>query len=265
MPVEVKALPCRIAYEGNDGCAHWAGHEVGDAEHTRAFLNGAVRYRAEDEPATGMFEDELRALATTDMAVDNLSQFLNDSVEREGWELGEAFAEVLLEQDTHRRVLWPWNNARDRKTPRASLPGADLVGFAFAGGDWNLLLGEVKTSSDSSCPPNVMYGKKGLTWQLETNALGKEIQRTLLRWLRMRCTTPETVSAYKTAVRRLLETGALLVVGILLRDTSPDARDVEGRARHLGSALAAPQRVEVLAWYLPIPIEEWPRVAGGTP
>src|SRR5690606_41837843 len=93
MPVEVKALPCRIAYEGDDGCAHWAGHEVEDAEDARAFLHGPVRYRADDEPATGLFEDELRALATTDMAVDNLSQFLNESADREAWELGEAVAE----------------------------------------------------------------------------------------------------------------------------------------------------------------------------
>lgn len=123
------------------------------------------------------------------------------------------FVETLLDQDVHRRVVWPWNDIRDRKRARASLPEADLVGFALDEQGWALLTGEVKTSSDPNTPPNVMHGKEGLAWQFEANALDKELQFTLLKWLRMRCTTPEVIAAYKAATKRLLETGALLVVG----------------------------------------------------
>lgn len=265
MTVEIELLPCRLAYENDDGCAHWAGHEVEDAENARAFIAGPVKDRADDEPANRSFTEELRALATTDMAVDNLEAFLTSSrpAKQECWEIGEAFAETLLSHDLRRRVLWPWHNARDRKTPRASLPGADLVGFVFDERGWALLIGEVKTSSDPNTPPNVMHGKKGLAWQLETNGLDREIQLTLLKWLRSRCMSPESNAAYKAAVTRLLETNEFLIVGVLLRDTSSNQRDVEGRARHLGSSLRAPQRVEVLAWYVPVPIVDWPDVMGG--
>ena len=48
------------------------------------------------------------------------------------------------------RVDWPWNTVRNRRTPRASLPGADLVGFYRENDTVLLLFGEVKTSSDTT-------------------------------------------------------------------------------------------------------------------
>jgi len=128
-----------------------------------------------------------------------------------------------------------------------------------------LLIGEVKTSSDAKIPPNVMHGAGGLSWQLQTNALDRGILLTIVKWLRMRCTTPENVAAYQAAVRRFLGTQELLLVGVLLRDTQPDERDVQGRATHLGNTIAKPKRVELLAWYLPVPIANWSAIAGGSP
>ena len=72
------------------------------------------------------------------------------------WTVGEALAECILADDETREICWPWNFVRDRRTPRASLPGADLVGFCKEGGSVFLLFGEVKASSDKSTPPNVM-------------------------------------------------------------------------------------------------------------
>ena len=54
---------------------------------------------------------------------------IENSPEAEDWEVGEALAECALQHDSGREVHWPWNTVRDRRTPRASLPGTDLVGF----------------------------------------------------------------------------------------------------------------------------------------
>ena len=47
---------------------------------------------------------------------------------------------------------------RDRRTPRASLRGADLIGFHCENEALFLLLGEVRTSSEKNTPPRVMRG-----------------------------------------------------------------------------------------------------------
>ena len=155
---------------------------------------------------------------------------------------------------------WPWNTVRDRRTPRASLPGADLVGFCRLDGDVWLTFGEVKTSSEAKAPPNVMSGGSGMGWQLERSAKRLEIQRTLLQWLHTRCSQEQHRSMYEEAVRRFLESQGkkLLIVGVLIRDTELKAADLQGRGKALALTLPAPTRVELFAWYLPVPVSQWP-------
>src|SRR5690606_29430437 len=128
---------------------------------------------------------------------------------------------------------WPWNTVRDRRTPRASLPGTDLVGFYRQGETVLLLFGEVKTSSEQSAPPNVMYGGSGMTWQLEESAKRLDIQRSLLQWLHARCLVEPYRDLYEKAVSRYLcsEGKELLIVGVLIRDTQPNEADLQSRGK----------------------------------
>ena len=265
MPVTVVALPAAVAYTVTEGVARWEGYEVSNEGDFRAFLRGPVATRVQDVDAREPFEDELRALATTGLGTGFLEQFLAAVPEEKGWEIGEAFAETILGEDVNRDVIWPWNERRDRRTPQASLPGADLVGFRRDAQGFTLLFGEVKTSSDARMPPQVMYGRSGMTWQLESNATRLTVQNSLLKWLRCRCLTPDLVAAYREAVGRYLNSSGkdLLLIGVLLRDTESDERDVKSRARYLAGRLASPTRVEVLAWYLPVAIADWAAVLGG--
>ncbi len=167
-----------------------------------------------------------------------------------------------------REICWPWNLVRDRRTPRASLPGADLVGFYKEDDAVLLLFGEVKTSSDQSTPPNVMNGSGGMAWQLKEEATRLDIQHSLLKWLRARCVSPDHRWLYRAAVERYVRSlgKEILLVGILLRDTKPNELDVTARAKFLAASLGSPTRIEISAWYLPIPIKHWPALLHeGTP
>ena len=48
------------------------------------------------------------------------------------------------------------------------------------------------------------------------------------------------------------------MVGVLLRDTEPDERDLSTAGRSLAECLSVETRVELTAWYLPIPAGRWP-------
>ena len=253
------SLDSSMAYSGAASPVRWEGRVVDDRERFERYMRDVVRPRIADEASS--FDTELRDLATTGMATCTLERLLRAVPVPQGWEIGEAFAKCALRDDSDREVHWPWNTVRDRRTPRASLPGVDLVGFCCDGQDVFLLFGEVKTSSDARTPPRVMSGSGSMAWQLERSATRLDDQRVLLQWLHVRCRSePHYFKLYRRAVERYLESGgkALLLVGALIRDTPPSERDLESRGKALSSRIADPTRVDLVAWYLPVPISDWP-------
>ena len=254
----IPTLVSQVQYSGNARSVHWEGRVVGDADGFKSYLRQVVRPRVAD--VSSSFASELRSLATTGMETKFVERLLNAVPTPEGWEVGEALAECALRDDTDRQVLWPWNTVRDRRTPRASLPGADLVGFYCEEDKVVLLFGEVKTSSDASAPPSVMSGGSGMAWQLQESATRLDIQHALLKWLHARCRQEPYCDLYQKAVRPYLasEGKKLLIVGVLIRDTAPNEVDLKTRGNGLSIHLKGPTRVELIAWYLPVPIADWP-------
>ena len=229
------ALAPEMRYSGSEGSAQWRGHVVTDEDRFRAYLVDCVKARIEDDEAQNLFAVELRGMATTGMATEFVENLLRAVPEENSWAVGEALAECVLADDETREICWPWNLVRDRRTPRASLPGADLVGFCKEGDAVLLLFGEVKTSSDQSTPPNVMNRSSGMAWQLKDEATRLDIQHALLKWLRARCESAKHRALYQRAVQRYVQSigKEILLVGILLRDTEPNERDVTAWAKAL--------------------------------
>ena len=256
-------LPSSVRYSGAKGSASWEGRVVRDKVRFTRYLRDTVSPRVTDP--TSPFST-LRGLATTGMKTEFVERLLKAVPEPKSWEIGEALAECLLCDDHDRKFYFPWNTVRDRRTPRASLPGADLVGFQLEDDAVLLLFGEVKTSTDRNTPPSVMNGGSGMARQLERNATRLDIQRALILWLQARCTTPLYRQLYDKAVARYLESEGreLLLVGILIRDTAPSELDLRACGRALATELPAPTRIELSAWYLPIPIGNWQEVLRGT-
>lgn len=259
------SLAFKQCYVGELGSARWEGRQVVDRDGFQTLMLSTVAPYVRDAESQDRFAAELRSLASTGMSNEFLGRFLRAVTPANDWEVGEALACCLLLQDESRQVTLPWNMNRDRRTPQASLPGADLVGFCTQAGAVVLLLGEVKTSSDPDSPPSVMHRKDGLAGQIEEKAFSLGVQNTLIRWLHCRCNAPHLKTLFQQALARYLSSDGreMLLVGVLLRDTAPNAADLQGRGIHLGTRCLAPTRVELLAWYLPVPIDQWPKLVSG--
>lgn len=247
-----------VCYGAVDNAVAFKGAQINDPETFRLYLIDSVRARLEDAEQFRSFSDDLRGLVTTDMASETLAGLLSAAPDHEPWQVGEALAECLL-QDAE-GAIWPWNAERDKRTPRASLPGADLVGFLRAEGQVYLLLGEVKTSSELRTPPNVMSGRSGMIHQLDQLATAKRIHFSLLKWLHVRCQHTDFQPLYEEAVGNYLRSGGKLLVlyGLLMRDTAPAEADLASRASSLATKVEIPTSVSLHAWYLPSPIDAWP-------
>ena len=257
-------VECDICYSDSYDHVNWQGKRVCDTDEFKTYLQDPVRRRLIDESQRTSFESDLRALATTDMASTMLKNVLEASeTEREPWEIGEALAECLLKDQYE--VSWPSNTERDKRTPKASLPGADLIGFIKINGQILLTLGEVKTSRDSNNPPGVMTGRGGMIHQLDRIANELKIHNKLLNYLHSRCKNTKFWPLYQEAVTYYLESRghAIVLFGMLMRDTDPNQLDLENRALNLSKCVDSPTKVELIAWYLPCPVNEWPELVMG--
>ena len=254
----VPKLDSQISYTGNAGTVQWEGRSVTSVDGFQDYLRQVVGPHVLDSNSS--FASDMRALASTGVDTKFVENFFSVVPPSEDWELGEALAECVLRDDSNRNIVWPWTAIRDRKTPRASLPGADLVGFYCHQDKIVLLFGEVKTSSDLRTPPSVMNGKSGMAWQLHRIAKRNEIHFSLLKWLHARCESEYHSKLFREAVKHYLvsEGRDFLLLGVLIRDTTPSDLDLRSRGRKLASCVSEPTLVHLFAWYLPVPIGDWP-------
>lgn len=252
-------------YDQQDGQVSWQGVSMADGDVFDTFMTDKVASRLHDDEGASEFESHLRGLATTGFARDSLNEILAADVpEERDWAVGEAIAEAYLCQEHN--ITWPWNMERDKRTPKASLPGADLVGFEVNGADVRLAFGEAKTSNDSDTPPNVMYGRSGMTHQIDNLANNLSLINKLLKWLLPRCKGTAHEGLFNKAIMVFLDSGnkAVSFFGVLIRDTQPNVLDLRGRGQSLAGTLQAPTTCKLIAIYLPCDITALPaRVSGG--
>tara|TARA_R110002072_G_C7965380_1_gene534269 strand:- start:3365 stop:4141 length:777 start_codon:yes stop_codon:yes gene_type:complete len=253
-----------IVYNGKIGSVAWQGIKFLEGEEFHGFLTNEVSIRLTDEETKDELTHHLRGLASTGFEKENLESILTaDMPEERDWAIGEAIAEVWL--SGRHGVVWPWNMERDKRTPKASLPGADLVGFVETENRVHFAFGEVKSSSHPNTPPNVMYGKSGMTRQLESLATDTALLYQLIKWLWPRCRTGSFSKKFDDAVKTLIasENKALYLFGVLLRDTQANNLDVISRASGLSEITTAPMNCSLTALYLPCRIRDLPsRMAG---
>ena len=254
-----------ISYEDSEHQVSWCGVSMEDGDRFNAFMKNEVASRFYDEEGIAEFEAQLRSLANTGFARDSLDSILTAEVtEERDWAVGEAIAEAYLTRD--HKIIWPWNMERDKRNPKASLPGADLIGFRIEGENVRLVLGEVKTSSDPKTPPSVMNGRSGMRHQIDKLANNLSLIYQLIKWLWPRCKGTEHEASFNAAIGLFFDSGnkAFTLFGVLIRDTQPNELDLQTRAQTLAETLHDPTMCYLIAIYLPCAIACLPaRVAGG--
>jgi hypothetical protein len=223
------------------------------AEELHSVLNGAVGASARDDAGVEHLTDFLAAVTETDFKCDALRKVFDTRPQLEDWRVCEVIAEVYLTD--HRGCFFPWTTARNLRDSKASLPGTDLVGFRKtneAANPHRFVFGEVKTSSDDTVPPNVMYGRHGLKQQVEELRDSKPTRDTLFLYLGWRAPGSPWADQYRHAASRYLaDSSDVAIFGVLVRDVPPDAGDLRSRAKSLAKDCPASMCIELIALYLP--------------
>lgn len=251
-------------YEGHDRQVSWRGVSMTDCEDFEKFVSEEVAARLHDEEEREEFKTYLRGVRGTGLGSDALEAVLTaHALEERDWAVCEALAESFL--SCVFGIIFPWNMNRDKRNPKASLPGADLVGFRVEDDRVLFAFGEVKSSSEKNRPPGVMKGAGGMPDQLGKLATDFVIVGTLLQWLFSRCRGTEHEELLDSAIKLFFDygTGAISLYGVLVRDTRPDEKDLLAGARALAEAVRDPKTCRLFAVYIPCSIGRLPALAVG--
>ncbi len=256
-------------YQGLDAQVSWRGVALQAGADLDAFMQSQVADRLNDTPAREAFHTRLRDLPLlTGFGKDALEEILDAEVpEERDWAVGEALAEAVLTEEYG--VQWPWNTERDKRNPKASLQGADIVGFVQQNARYQLALGEVKTSGENKFPPQVMSGKSGMAHQIDVLATKLGTVYQLMMWLHPRCKDNEFEAPFEEAVTDYCNSGnkKVALFGILIRDTKPNELDLKARGKTLGATVPNAASCKLLAVYLPHEIKDLTKrtQGGGAP
>jgi len=166
----------------------------------KQFFAERVRAKLRESDGAALLEEQLVELGDTGFDISSLRMQVVAPPAQKDWEVGEAFAEAALED--HHEAKFPWQTALDKRTPRASLPGPDLVGF-HGNPQPRFLFGEGKSSSEAACPPQVIVsGDDCLANQVRRLLTSSAHRQKLIEWLLVRCRGTGWESPFEEALKR---------------------------------------------------------------
>ena len=170
------------------------------------------------------------------------------------WEIGEAIAETVLE-DEH-EAIFPWETGWDKRTPKASLPGADVVGLQNKKAP-RFIFGQVKSSSENRVPPKVVSTSKDcLKDQMYHLRHVPVEQMQLIQWLLMRTRGTDWSSAFDEALERYSQKDYYLVGLLVSGGRAADPNDLIGICADIRHT-ADDGDVSLFGYYLPFDKERW--------
>lgn len=223
--------------------------------YTAAELDAAIKQRVapllRDDTGKADVVALLASVATTDFTAGALQAALSGPAPTNDWHAGEALADAYLSD--HCDCTFPWPVGRDLRNVSASPAGADLVGFQKHKGAARFAFGEVKTSTDHTCPPNVMSGRHGMTAQLEELRDSTPTKNQLMLYLGHRAINATWQADFVQSAGRLLSDPCdVSLFGVLVRDVPPNELDLKTRTVRLTKSCPATTSIELRSIYLPV-------------
>lgn len=243
-------------YIYKNGNAIYSGGFLDEAE-LKQYLPGKVKNKLLDSEGSKALLEAFNSLAKSDFRIEILRDVFKSNTKMEPWRIGEALVECYLEENKNCKFYY--NYSRDSKNSQANLSGADIVGFTESNNVLIFLFGEIKTSSDVKTPPDVVYGRSGLTKQLEKLKDDQETISDLIKWLGFKVLplkeTDNFRVSYKNALKTYLDNKKKIkIIGVLVRDTPPNESDLKSRFASLTQNLSPDTHLELIGLYLPIGI-----------
>lgn len=254
-----------INYQNKDINAGYIGTCLDEIE-LKKILPTKIKDLIEDTEGTNELIHSFDYLVKTGFEKEVLVDIFRSNIDATSWKTGEALAECYLKEN--KDCSFYYKSCRDAKNSKSNLTGADLVGFTKIGTEELFLFGEVKTSTDTRCPPQVLYGRSGMIKQLENIMKKKSVRGELIRWVGFKTISlPETSEfkiKYVTALKSYIHNhDKIKVFGILVRDTAPNSNDLSNRYQTLKTELQNGMHLELIALYMPIKISELPNLVRG--
>ncbi len=231
-----------------------SGFVAESKEACREYFVRRVSAKLAESDGAEELRQHLIELETTGFDLRGLSGQVVSSPRAKEWEIGEAFAEIAME-DGH-EAMFPWPTAFDKRTRKASLPGADLVGLQRRATP-RFVFGQVKSSSEDRVPPQVVNSTDDcLRNQMIQLRHSPADQQQLISWLLVRMRGTEWEAAFNEALNRY-SNGDLWLVGVLVSGgRAPNSTDLTKICAGIDHTPGEAE-VHLLGFYLPFHKNEW--------
>lgn len=249
-------------YNASSGKTILAGWGFGAESDCRAYLASRVKAKIREFETAAHLQNYLVEMADTQFDTSTLQELVAHPPQAKDWEVGEAFANVMLEDRFE--ASFPWPTAWDKRTPKASLPGPDMPGFHRKTLP-RFLFGEVKSSSEAKSPPQVVSkGDDCLSKQMTRLLTSSERRLQLIGWLLVRARDSSSWKPiFDQAMKRYVD-GDACICGVLVRGgTASTADDLSPVQDNLAAASTTYDTL-LLAFYLPFDKSKWVELVYGT-
>ncbi|AFN73365.1 hypothetical protein MROS_0121 [Melioribacter roseus P3M-2] len=245
-----------------------------DETQTKGLFIDNVKKKLIDKPQRDEFINYLQVLQQdtgfqlSETLLADIQALQNSVIDVQDFRIGEALAEVVLEENFNCRFYW--NELRDSRNPKGNKTGADLVGFIeIDNGEVLFLFGEVKTSSEKQSPPQVMTNPYGLENQLRDLYKDKNKRLILISYIKNKINLIKNdtfKNDFAAAIKNYYNqhNSTYMLYGILVRDTNPDKKDLKQSFDKLNKEILENTiGLKLLAIYLPLPKEKWLNIING--
>ncbi|MCX7715137.1 MAG: hypothetical protein N2171_05370 [Clostridia bacterium] len=254
------------AFRGYDGVSF-------EEAETGTLLSGKVKGVLVDRPQRQEMLNILQTLQEdtgfqqSQTLLQDIQALQDESVDVQTFRVGEALAEVVLQEHFQCRLYW--NELRDARNPKGNKTGADLVGFIEINNEVLFLFGEVKTSSETTAPPQVMTNPDGIENQLKSLYQDHNKRRILISYIQSKIPLvngENFKNDFNNAIRNYYRKidAQYLLYGVLVRDTTVNENDVKSSYERLKEQILDPIGLKLLAIYLPITKENWRNIINET-